>query len=415
MNGLPDRAKNILLTPRTEWPVIAEEPDSAVSLYRRYILILAAIRPLAGLIKLSLFGISLPFTGATVRVGFGAALSQALVQYALSLIGVYLLALVVNALAPSFSAQKDQTQALKAVAYAFTASWVAGAAVLLPWIGFLLVLAGAVYSIYLLYLGLPATMKCPTERATAYTAVTVICAIVLGVVISSVTGMLIGNNRLGAVSGDDDAQLSIRRGDEEIEIDLNGFAKRMQTASQKMEQAQKSGDSQAQQAALGEAMGALFGGDGEISALAPAELKPFVPQRLAGMDRQGYSAERNSAMGLQISQAQASYQAQGRSLKLELTDMGGARGLTALAAWALVQTERESDEGYERVYRDGDRRIQEKWNASEQRGSYGLVIGERFLIELQAQGMQMDEIKSAAQTLNLQGLEALKDQQGESG
>src|SRR3546814_4956515 len=82
-------------------------------------------------------------------------------SYVLSLVMLYVVALIINALAPTFGGQKDQLQAVKVIGYAWTAAWVAGIATIVPWLGWLVVLAGGIYSIYLLYLGLPHTMKCP--------------------------------------------------------------------------------------------------------------------------------------------------------------------------------------------------------------------------------------------------------------
>src|SRR3546814_5811878 len=78
---------------------------------------------------------------------------------------LYVVALSINALAPTFGGRKDQLQAVKVIGYAWTAAWVAGIATIVPWLGWLVVLAGGIYSIYLLYLGLPHTMKCPPEKA----------------------------------------------------------------------------------------------------------------------------------------------------------------------------------------------------------------------------------------------------------
>ena len=150
MASLIDRAKNILITPKTEWPVIAAEPATTSGLFTGYVMILAALPVVAGFIKGSLIGTSIPFTGATVRVGIGIGLVGAVVQYGLSLLAVYVLSLVIDALAPSFGAQKDRIQALKTVAYTYTASWIAGLAMLLPWVGVLIALAGGIYSVYLL-------------------------------------------------------------------------------------------------------------------------------------------------------------------------------------------------------------------------------------------------------------------------
>jgi hypothetical protein len=78
-------------------------------------------------------------------------------------------------------------QALKTIAYSWTAYWVASIALILPWIGWLVALAGLVYAIYLMYLGLPHTMKSPTDRAGGYTAV----AVIIGIVVSWIAGAII--------------------------------------------------------------------------------------------------------------------------------------------------------------------------------------------------------------------------------
>lgn len=417
MGNLIERVKNILLVPRSEWPVIASETDTVAALYTRYILILAAVPAIAGFIKLSLIGTGVPFTGMTVRVGIFAGLSAMLVQYALSVAAVWLLAFIVDALAPTFGAQKDTLQSHKVVTYAYTASWVAGAAIILPWLGWLISLAGGVYAIYLLYLGLPQTMRCPPDRAGGYTAVTVICASVLGIVIGMVGGALSGAAGLGAMSGGSGIEISDDQGTVKIDGNkalgnLEQMAKNMEAAGHKMEAAQKSGDPAAQQAALGEAMGAMFGGGEKVEALRPEQLKPFVPETLAGLSRKSYNVERNTVMGLQIANGTASYSDESgdRSINLEITDMGSTKGLAMLAGWALAESESESDSGYERAYQKDGMRMHEKWDSASGSATYDLVVANRFLVKLKGRGMDMDAVKAAAASLDIKGLAALKDE-----
>jgi hypothetical protein len=183
--SLVDRVKRILTSPRTEWQVIDAEPTTAAQLYTGYIVPLAAIGPIAQLIGYSVFGISVPFMG-TYRVPIGSAISSALVTYILSLAAVYVLALIIDGLAPTFNGQRSQTQALKVAAYSSTASWVAGIFHLIPGLRLLTILG--LYSLYLLYLGLPIVMKAPREKAVAYTAVVILAAIVLFMVIGVIAG-----------------------------------------------------------------------------------------------------------------------------------------------------------------------------------------------------------------------------------
>ena len=119
----------------------------------------------------------------------GSALASGVARYVLALIGVFVLALIIDALAPSFSGQKSRMQALKVAAYASTAAWCAGIFALVPPLAFLGVLG--LYSLYLLHSGLPVLMKVPQDRAAGYTLVVVICAIVLFALIAWISAFFI--------------------------------------------------------------------------------------------------------------------------------------------------------------------------------------------------------------------------------
>jgi hypothetical protein len=191
-NKLVARAKAILLSPTTEWPVIADEPATVSDIFKNYVVWLAAIPAVAGFIANTIVGYSVPFLGH-YRVGFGAGLTGAVTTYVLSLAGVFLVAYLADALAPTFGGQKNFTQAVKAVGYAYTASWIAGVGFIVPGLRWLIILAGGIYSIYLLHLGLSSTMKCPPEKAWSYTAVTIVAAIIVrwlvGIVAADIGGV----------------------------------------------------------------------------------------------------------------------------------------------------------------------------------------------------------------------------------
>ncbi len=191
--NLVARVKAILLSPKTEWAVIDGEPATVASLYSGYIVPLAAIPAIAGFIGMSIFGFGV--FGATIRVPIMTGLTSAVVQYVGALVGVYLLGLVANELAPNFGGQKNPIQALKVAAYASTASWVAGIFTMVPGLRMLGILG--VYSLYLLFLGLPVLMKAPEDKAVSYTAVVIIAAVVLFVVVGSISSRLTGYGAFG--------------------------------------------------------------------------------------------------------------------------------------------------------------------------------------------------------------------------
>jgi Yip1 domain len=163
--NLFERVKNILLDPKTEWPTIATEAATPQSLYLGYIMILAAIGPIV--ILLTYGGIG----------SFG--IRVAIAAYINSLIGVAVLALIVDVLSTNFGGSRDFTAALKLTAYSFTATWVAQIALFIPILGWLVVLAGAIYGFYLFFLGAPILKKCAADKAAIFTIIVLLCAIVL--------------------------------------------------------------------------------------------------------------------------------------------------------------------------------------------------------------------------------------------
>ena len=415
-NKLIARVKNILLTPKSEWPVIAAEPDTVAGLYKNYIFILAAIPAVVAFLHYSVFGMTIPFVGGTIRLGVGAGITQMIVTYVSALGVSYVMMLIVDALAPSFGGEKNQVQALKSIAYAYTAAWVASILGLIGMLGMLAGLAAAIYGIYLLYLGLPHTMKCPQDKAGGYAAVVIIIgwllAVILAFVLASVTGfnaIMSGSmsHGLGMTSSDGTSTYTPDKNNA-----LGAIVASAAQAGKKMEEAQKSGDSNAQAAVAGQMLGSILGGGAHVEALAPDALKPFVPDTLAGMPRTSVEVSRNAPIGIQVSNAKATYRGAqgGAQLDLEITDTGGAKGVMALAGFAGIEEDKQTDHGYEKTYHQDGRMIHEEWNNSGS-GEYTVVLGDRFVVAVHASGVaNIDAVKSALAGLNLAGLEALKDQ-----
>ncbi|HEU4517681.1 MAG TPA: Yip1 family protein [Steroidobacteraceae bacterium] len=403
MSNLVARVQNILMTPKTEWPVIAAEPETTSGLYTKYILIVSAVAAIAMFVKASLIGTS-TFIG-TYRMDVGAGIGYAVTMYVAGLVGIYLWSLIINALAPTFGGQKDSVQALKTAAYAATAAWVGSIGQLVPWLGWLIGIAAGIYSIYLLYLGLPHTMKAPADRAAGYTAVAIIVAIVLSWILWAIIGSIAGRGLWGgpAVTVSDSGFEEGSSG-----AALEKWAKEMEKAGKQMEASANQNAGAPSAAAIGSFVGAIVGGGESVPALPVDQIKTFLPETLAGLPRTSMSAERNAAMGFEVSEASADYgDGAGRSLRLEINDTGGAKGLLAFASWANVEEEREWDGGYERNYRADGRMVHERWDANSKRGEYTVIVANRFALEIEGEAASMDELKSAlAAGVNVAGLEA---------
>ncbi len=412
---LLDRAKNICLTPSTEWPVIAAEPTSTAALLGGYVAPLAAISAIAGFIGGSIVGRSALFLGS-YRVPIFGGLVLAAVAFCMAIVGVLVMSIIINALAPTFNGERNGTQALKVAAYSYTPAWIAGVLQIAPALGVLAILA-ALYGLYLLYLGLPRLMKCPEDKAVAYTAVVVVCAIVMTLVIGGVTAAVgsVGLIGAGALGGTSARRFGSPSSEVQFDKDsplgkLQALSNKLDESNKKMEAAQKSGDQKAQAAAAFEGLGTLLGGGKRVDPVGIDAIKAFVPDTFAGLPKRSGNAEKSGIAGIMVSKAEASYgDGAGRNVSLEISDTGGVSGLVGFASWAGVEGEKEDDSGSEKTQKIGGRLVHERTSKNGGQNEFGLVLGDRFVVNARGRGVTVNDLKAAVSGLDLAKLESLKD------
>lgn len=189
-----DRVKNILVSPKTEWLVIETENTPHVKILTSYVLLLALIPALTSFISNGLFG-----HGLLIRFG----LTNAIVQYLSAVLGVYIVAFVIDILAGAFDAKKDFNRAVALVAYAYTPVFVAGIINIIPgfgWLKSLVSFAAAVYAFYQIYIGLQPMMKAPAEKKTAYFIVSIVVMLVAVMLLSVLLGAILIGGAVGAAA-----------------------------------------------------------------------------------------------------------------------------------------------------------------------------------------------------------------------
>jgi hypothetical protein len=430
--GLFARVKNILLSPSTEWPVIAAEPSSAGAIYFGYVAPLVAIGVVATFIGHSVIGISI-----LGRVGIVAGLAQAILSFLLSFLGVFLIALIVDLLAPSFGGQRDSLAALKVTVYSFTPGWVAGVLNLIPVLGILGIIA-AFYGLYLLYLGLPVLMRCPREKSIGYTIVTVICAIVTWLVIGVLTSFavaglgLAGIGALGAMSplserarGSDLAASVLSNvfgGKSDADkARVNEALKTLEKMGEQAQQAQNaaragsaanppagSGGQVDLNAALG-AVGQIVTGGKDVQPVDFRKLKDLLPEALPGMQRKEASGQSGEAMGLKGSSATARYSdGTNASINIEIADMASISGLAALAAKFDPSMEKETDTGYERTTKVDGQLVHERYDRRAKSGEVGIIIADRFAVTVRGNGVEPGALTGALRQIDLAKLESAR-------
>ena len=388
--GLIDRVKNILLTPKTEWPVIAGESPSTGDLMGGYVAPLAGISVLCGFVGSSVVGMSLPFVG-TYRTPILAGIGVAVFSFVMAFVGIFILSLIINALAPTFGGEKNPAQAMKVAVYSYTPAWIAGILGIIPALGLIGVLI-SLYGLYLLYLGLPRLMKNPQEKSIGYTAVVVICAIIIGFLVSMMAGGLAmltgGGAMMGAMSGARSPGVTFDKDSPMGKLD--DFGKKMEQVGRKMEAAQQSGDPNKQMQAAMEGLGAVLGGGKRFEPVGIEQLKPLVPEKFAGLPRTSQSAEKGGPAGLQMSKAEAG-------------------GLMGLAGWMNIQGEKEDGGRIERTRREGTRTIHEEISKRGGDNEYTVVLASRFVVSARGQGVPIEALRSAVGSLDLGKLESMKD------
>lgn len=380
--NLIGRVAGILMRPGATWDEIDREPATIGGLYTRYIMILAAIPVIAGAIGMTVFGIGA--FGITVRISPVWALTNAVVSYALSLAMVYVLALIIEALAPSFGGTKDRVQAFKVAAYAPTASWVAGIFALVPMLA-LLGIVGGLYSLFLFYKGIPKLMKTPEDKALPYTAVVIIIAIVAALVMGMVSSSVLAMS--GAMNPMQNAAVS---GSIEVpgagKVDLGKLQ---------------------EQAAKAEAVAKQLEQGGTIEATDPEALKAYLPSAVAGFTRTEVSASTGGMGGVEGSGAEGTYTRGEATIRLQVTDLGAAGAIAGMASAFNVKSSKETATGYEKVGKVGGRLTQESYDRQSRHGEYGVLVADRFMIQATGDGVSMDELKAAVNAVPVGRLEGL--------
>ena len=206
---------------------------------------------------------------------------------------------------------------------------------------------------------------------------------------------------------------------EQAMSNLEKAAKEMEAAGKKMESATAKGG-QDVGAAMGEAMkalGAMAGAAGGVvgsSSFEPIDfrkLKEALPQELAGFEKGDSSGEKNNAFGIAVSEAKQSFRtADGsKSVRFEITDPGSLAGPFALAnMWMNVEIDKETSSGYEKTSTAGGRKLHEKWNKSSKHAEVQMVVGNRFMVEVDARGVDMNDVKALIGKIDIAKLESMK-------
>lgn len=441
--GLLARVKNIVLSPNSEWTVIAPEPTTASQLYVGYVMPLAVLAALLGFLRMSVLGVNSAF-GSTFRMPISSGLTYTVVMFVSALFGIFVVALIINALAPTFSGTRDQRQALKVSAYSLTPAMLGSVLALSPVLPTLLQLLAGLYGIYVLYLGLPVLMQSPKEKAFGYTASVVICTILVGIVFAVLSTVAhIGGARsgmFGATGADRAAEQAAARdqgaaavgnilgnalgtdskGKAGLTAALSNLAKAgEQSQAQSSNAAANAAPADAAQNAqspvsaaggLLSALGGAMGGPHRVDIVDFKTLEGMLPASLPGMKRTSAEGENQGAVGVKTSSAKADYSDNnGAGVHIEIADISGVSGLMDLAGSLVQNTTSESDSGFEKDVVIGGRTVHEKYDARNKHGDLSIVLAKRFSVDISGNGVDMGSLEQSLSRIDLARLESMKD------
>lgn len=369
--SIVDRAKAIILTPKDEWPRIAAEPATQTDILKTWVLPLAAIGPVASLIGGQIFGFGA--FGFSYKPGLISALLTAILSYGLAIASVFVLAWIADFLAPKFNGVSNRTNAFKLVAYGYTASWLAAIFGLIPALAFFSLLG--LYSLYLIYTGVTPLMQVPQDKAAGYTAVTILCAIVLALIVTPIVGAVTGLFAMNSITttADNISGTVTVPGGGTLDLD------KMQQATKQMEDA----------------------ANNKTPPVAPTKLQELLPAAIGAYQR---TATEAIAVGPMGSNAQGTYTANGKSFTLKVADMSALGAIAGLGAAMGVEQSREDANGYEKTTTVNGQMQTESWNTQGGSGKFGTMVNNRFLIEAEGTAASIDELKAAVATINQSAL-----------
>ncbi len=381
MNLLP-RLKDILLDPAGAWTRIDEEQPTVSGVATGWLLPLAVLGAVASFLGLWLFGAG--GIGVTMRFGFAGAFGLALHGQVGMLLMVAISSARVSALAPVFGGTRGYARAFALMSYGAAGALVGGFAGIVPMLSFV-GLVGALYSVYLVYKGLPVMMKSAPGKSVPYMLVLFVASFVVSVGIGALGW------RAGFGTGSGDAQVVISTPAGEVRTTQSGI----EQATRKFEEVARK---------LESGVRGPIEANAERTPIPAQALKDWLPAELAGLARKRFEVSDGNVVGIGGSSARATYGADARRIEIEILDAGSASGL--LSAFAgLHSGEKETDGTVERSRQVGSRRVVEKRFKDGSRAEVTTILANGVMVQAEARGMGLDELNMALERMDLGRLE----------
>ncbi len=407
MRALWERVCDLLVKTGATWKVIATERVSIAWVYRNHLLPLGLLSALAALLGWALVAAAEPETGT---LSFPMALSCVLVLLVMVMVGVWVLAQGVDALAPHFGARKSELRAFKLMAYSVTPMLLLGLFALVPGAVWLCCL-GLTAALWMIWQGLPRLMRCPeNKRAIYFAPIAVACLVWALLTVTLLNAMQPSKSRVPAISTNLAITPAAPRASNPASAPraVDGASVAASGASEIAETGAQSAASQAEVAMTSsEPAASVAISSADLERLA-TQIKALVPASLGGMPRDQLSAQPLSVGSVNGVAVHAGFAQGDKTLSVNLAYVGPNPKQTVLGEWANGSLQRDDATRSERIYADGARHFSEMGRKDGSSASLRVLLGNGLMIDMDAFGMPLEALKSALAELKLAELEQLK-------
>lgn len=139
-------------------------------------------------------------------------------------------------------------------------------------------------------------------------------------------------------------------------------------------------------------------------------LKEFLPNDAAGLARKSAESEKVGAMGFMVSKAEANYKNDNgdSSIEIDIIDVAGTGALMGMAAWSMMDMDKENENGYEKTTTYKGNKAYEKYNSKNKDGEMAVIVAKRFVVTVRGNNVEMDKVKDTLDDIDLGKLEDLK-------
>ncbi|RYU95283.1 transposase [Emticicia agri] len=148
--------------------------------------------------------------------------------------------------------------------------------------------------------------------------------------------------------------------------------------------------------------------DGPTEVVDAKVLKELLPADADGLPRTEASSEKTGAMGFKVSTANGKYREGDSSIEVSIVDVAGTGAIMGMAAWAMVDVDKENESGYEKTTTYKDHKAFEKYSNTNKDGELAVLLANRFVVSVKGNNVSMDKIKATLEDIDLGKLSAMK-------